>query len=242
VPAAGFDPAYVPGITPPPVKAVEADGDGEAAREPEIAVPVVVEEDGALLVVDPEALAEVEPEPEAEAEADPEAAGEAEESGGPALEASDRRGAILAGRKGVVFRLDGEEADFRWTEIKAVEVDTPRFGKRFGVTVYVSARRWFENDVEAPNRRTLKRWAEELDAVLDAYFDDGEEEAEADAAAEATADADSVDADKAGAESDADADTDKAGADDKAADADDQAADAGDQGADDADAEAGASA
>jgi len=69
-----------------------------------------------------------------------------------------------------------------------VEIDTPRFGKRFGVTVYTSSRRWFQCDVEAASRSQLKTWTAELDAVLDARFEDDkpelDEAAEADDAAE----------------------------------------------------------
>jgi hypothetical protein len=91
---------------------------------------------------------------------------------GPSFEVSDRRGSITADREGVRFRLDDQEADFRWDEIGAVEVKLPRFGRRFTVTVHMSTRRWFNAEVEAPARSSLKGWAAELDAVLDAYFEE----------------------------------------------------------------------
>ncbi|MFI1014655.1 hypothetical protein [Streptomyces sp. NPDC020965] len=102
-----------------------------------------------------------------------------EESGdepddGPVFEVSDRRGSIVADATGVTYRLDEEKADFRWDEIGAVEIDTPRFGRRFSVTVYLSGQRWFQHDVEATSKDQLKTWAAELDAVLDARFEDGE--------------------------------------------------------------------
>ncbi|WP_190126210.1 hypothetical protein [Streptomyces inusitatus] len=156
--AAGVDPAFIPGLMP-----------ARPAEEPEDRVP------GAPEV--PEA-AEVSEEPEADSapEGEPEeAVAEAEGAdGGPVFEVSDRRGAIVADRGGVVFRLDTEEARFGWGEIKAVEFDTPRFGRRFSVTVYTSPQRWFQNEVEAPSRADLKTWSRELDAVLDVRFDDGE--------------------------------------------------------------------
>ncbi|MCX4393091.1 hypothetical protein OG887_31505 [Streptomyces sp. NBC_00053] len=101
------------------------------------------------------------------------AAADGEEAAdGPSFEVSDRRGSIAADRAGVRFRLDDQEADFRWDEIGAVEVKLPRFGRRFTVTVHMSTRRWFNAEVEAPARSSLKEWAAELDTVLDAYFEE----------------------------------------------------------------------
>lgn len=91
---------------------------------------------------------------------------------GPVFEVSDRRGSITADREGIRFTLDDQEADFRWDEIGAVEVKSPRFGRRFTVTVHMSTNRWFNAEVEAAARSSLKEWAEELDAVLDAYFEE----------------------------------------------------------------------
>ncbi|NWF29774.1 hypothetical protein HW130_26545 [Streptomyces sp. PKU-EA00015] len=97
---------------------------------------------------------------------------DADGDGGPVFEVSDRRGSISANREGVRFRLDDQEADFRWDEIGAVEVKTPRFGRRFTVTVHIAANRWFNAEVEADARSRLKEWTAELDAVLDAYFEE----------------------------------------------------------------------
>ncbi|MGW2115525.1 hypothetical protein [Streptomyces zhihengii] len=91
---------------------------------------------------------------------------------GPVFEASDRRGSITAGRDGIVFRLDDQEADFRWDEIGAVETTPARFGRRFTVTVHTAANRWFNADVDADSRARLKEWTAGLDAVLDAYFEE----------------------------------------------------------------------
>jgi hypothetical protein len=156
---AGTDPAYFPGLTPPgPAEAEGTASEQAAGHPPEDAVS----EDAA-----PEEAAGAEEEPGAEEES---------EAGvdGPVFEVSDRRGSITAGHTGIVFRLDGETAEFRWDEIGAVEVDTPRFGRRFTVTVYTTTRRWYEADVEVPTRSLLKKWAAELDAVLDACFEDSE--------------------------------------------------------------------
>ncbi|MGX1506693.1 UNVERIFIED_CONTAM: hypothetical protein RKD43_005318 [Streptomyces graminofaciens] len=104
--------------------------------------------------------------------ADPAGEPDAPSAEGPAFEVRDRRGSIAADSSGIRFTLDDQEADFRWDEIGAVEVRPARFGRRFTVTVHVAANRWFNADVEAPARGRLKEWTEELDAVLDAYFEE----------------------------------------------------------------------
>ncbi|MER5766899.1 hypothetical protein [Streptomyces sp. NPDC001985] len=177
--AAGVDPAYIPGLMP--ARPAGAGADTGETPEPETGAPPP---DG----VREDAVSDAVPENAPPEEAAPEESGEsgkpresedADGSGeggapdeGPVFEVSDRRGAIVADGAGVTFRLDTEEAGFGWDEIKAVEFDTPRFGRRFSVTVYTSTQRWFQNDVEAPTRADLKTWAAELDAVLDARFED----------------------------------------------------------------------
>ncbi|MGW7687482.1 hypothetical protein ACWGMA_01095 [Streptomyces asiaticus] len=202
---AGTDPGYIPGLTSPRPADVEEDAPDKAAAErppKEVKrVKEVTAEDEPELDEEEGGEAEAESDGEADASKDDVASdGEADddaedkdaedaedEDGGAVFEVSDRRGAIRAGRRGVVFELDGEKAEFGWDEIGAVEVDTPRFGKRFGITVYTTNRRWYTADVEAPARKLLKEWTAELDAVLDAYFEDSEDggaEAEAETGAE----------------------------------------------------------
>jgi hypothetical protein len=150
---AGTDPAYVPGFSSSGPAEAEETAPGEAAEQPP--------EDAVVPQDDPE-----------------EAAGSGEESDeevdGPVFEVSDRRGSITADRAGVRFTLDDEEAEFRWDEIGAVEVDTARFGRRFTVTVYMTTRRWYEAEVTAPTKNHLKEWTAELDVALDAYFEQTE--------------------------------------------------------------------
>lgn len=203
---AGTDPGFVPGLTPPRPADAEEDAPDKAAERPQD--EVAAEEE-----VDREEGVDAEEESGAEAPSGTEADvtsdlassdGEADDDG-VAFEVSDRRGAIRAGRRGVAFELDGEKAEFEWDEIGAVEVDTPRFGKRFGITVYTTNRRWYTADVEAPARKLLKEWTAELDAVLDEYFEDSsEDEAEDKGKAEGDAPSDT----KADTDTDADADTD----------------------------------
>ncbi|CAM5682326.1 putative protein OS=Streptomyces cyaneofuscatus OX=66883 GN=G3I52_03950 PE=4 SV=1 [Streptomyces cyaneofuscatus] len=101
------------------------------------------------------------------------AEGEAEGAeDGPVFEIGDRRGSIRVAREGIRFTLDDQEADFDWSEIGAVEMNPARFGRRFTVTVHLSSRRWFNAEVEAASRAQLKEWPAELDAVLDAYFEE----------------------------------------------------------------------
>ncbi|MFE7615593.1 hypothetical protein [Streptomyces sp. NPDC057496] len=171
--AAGTDPAYIPGLTTP-ATAVKPDTSQETAPEKALEKePVAEPERTGPERKEPETDTDTGPVAEADSGTDTEPAPEeGEKADGPAFEVSDRRGSITADRTGVLFRLDDQEADFRWDEIGAVEVKTPRFGRRFTVTVHMSTRRWFNAEVEAPARSDLKKWAEELDEVLDAYFEE----------------------------------------------------------------------
>ncbi|MFF7367980.1 hypothetical protein [Streptomyces tricolor] len=168
VTGAGFDPAYIPGLTGPtpaePVsKAPEA---GKAtAGEPETAETVPVADEPAPPAED---RADADPGTGPDSDAD-------EPADGPVFEASDRRARIVADRKGVRLSLDEEACEFRWDEIAAVETETPRFGKRYTVTVHTPDRRWFPIEIEATARARFKEWDEQLDAVLDAYFEEAEE-------------------------------------------------------------------
>ncbi|MEK8171785.1 hypothetical protein NKH77_27725 [Streptomyces sp. M19] len=122
---AGTDPAYVPGLTPPPVEAKEPkEATEETAEETVDATDAEAEaerpsEDAAADTVDAvNAVDSAEDEPEAADEDDD------EDDGGPVFEVADRRSSIVANRKGVTFRLDAEQAEFHWDEIGAVEIDT----------------------------------------------------------------------------------------------------------------------
>ncbi|MFF7469825.1 hypothetical protein [Streptomyces sp. NPDC008092] len=219
---AGFDPAFIPGLTSP-ASAEPADAKAEDARpeEAEEAVEAVAAEAAAepVAAADAEATADQDA-----ADAVDSAAGDADDeddeetSGGPAFEAADRRARIVADHQGVRLSLDEEKCEFRWDEIGAIETEAPRFGKRFTITVHTPERRWYPIEIEATSRSRFKEWEEQLDEVLDAYFDDGAEdevkdvkdvedaedveEAEDKAADEAEAEAEAVDkvSDKAGDE------------------------------------------
>ncbi|WNI16759.1 hypothetical protein [Actinacidiphila sp. ITFR-21] len=197
VPPAGIDPAFIPGLTPPvPAEGPSTDAAAPADVPPEdtAATPVAAPAapaaaparpaDSPVRDTDDRDAADDGADGDEGDEGDEGDAAEPADDGLPVFEATDRRGAIVADREGVTFRLDDQEAEFGWDEIGAVEIDTPRFGRRFSVTVYTSARRWFQSDVEAPSRSVLKQWTAELDAVLDARFEDGDE-TEAEEAAEA---------------------------------------------------------
>ncbi|WP_093721315.1 hypothetical protein [Streptomyces sp. DI166] len=152
---AGFDPAFVPGLTAPVADSSEktdksSDSEAEAAAETEAEPEAVVEE------------SENENENEDVAE------------DGPVFEAADRRARIVADRRGVRLALDDQECEFRWDEIGAVETETPRFGKRFTVTVHTPDRRWYPIEIEAPARSVFGEWESQLDKVLDAYFEEEE--------------------------------------------------------------------
>ncbi|MEH6373399.1 hypothetical protein V7793_03410 [Streptomyces sp. KLMMK] len=162
--AAGTDPAFVPGLTPPrPAEAKER-----------TAVPADDVADAADAAADVGAASE----PEVETEVETETAAADQEprpvADGPVFEVSDRRGSITVDGTGVTFRLDDETAEFDWSEIGAVETNTPRFGRRLSVSVYTTSRRSYDVHIEAPSRSLLKQWVTDLDTALDSYFEDTE--------------------------------------------------------------------
>lgn len=189
VPAAGTDPGYIPGLMAP--RLVEESDDAAKEVPQKAAYEEVTEEV-------PEAAQEArKPPAQADDEADPKAVGETDETDetdgaisfkkdasdesdtdsgtdteGPVFEVSDRRASMTADRTGIRLTLDEEEAEFGWDEIGAVEVDTPRFGRRFTVTLHTTGRRHYQSEVDAPSRSSLKEWTAELDVVLDAYFEE----------------------------------------------------------------------
>ncbi|MFF2129970.1 hypothetical protein ACFVW1_32235 [Streptomyces olivochromogenes] len=178
--AAAVNPAYIPGLTSP-AKAEPKDAAVEEAASEEAASEEAVVEDAAPETPVAE-KAPAEPEEEATSESDsdsePESESESEpDPDGPVFEASDRRASIKADHSGVHLRLDDQEAEFRWDEIGAVETESPRFGKRFTITVHTPDRRWYPIEIEATARARFKEWEDQLDSVLDAYFEDGEESA-----------------------------------------------------------------
>ncbi|MFE9613662.1 hypothetical protein [Streptomyces sp. NPDC006012] len=203
---AGFDPAFIPGITAPapadrqgtePEDAAETDGTASAdAQAPaaKVSEPVsgkATEKKESESAKDPKSAEDVrfEKDPKSdkdpESDADPEsgegvasAADGADERDGedssdrPVFEAADRRARIVADQKGVRLRLDEESCEFRWDEIGAVETESPRFGKRFTITVHTPDNRWYPIEIEATARARFKEWEDQLDAVLDAYFEE----------------------------------------------------------------------
>ncbi|WP_281945227.1 hypothetical protein [Streptomyces olivaceus] len=197
---AGFDPAFIPGLTAPvsgepeDVRRDEAEKDAE---EPSTADDTAAE-DAAEAEVAVDAV-----------EADAGDADEADDEApvdGPVFEASDRRAKIVADHKGVRLSLDDQACEFRWDEVGAVETETGRFGKRFTVTVHTPDRRWYPIEIEASSRSRFAEWESALDEVLDAYFDDGEPEAatEPEPESESEPDAKSDDAETDDAKPDAD--------------------------------------
>ncbi|MFI1763572.1 hypothetical protein ACH41H_16205 [Streptomyces sp. NPDC020800] len=162
VTGAGFDPAFIPGLTAP------------LRAEPEDAKPAAESEEQPEPAEEPEAPAAgapAAPEPEEAEPAEP--AEEEAPEGGPVFEAADRRARFAADHRGVRLRLDEENCEFRWDEIAAVETESPRFGKRFTITVHTPDRRWYPIEIEATARARFKEWEDQLDAVLDAYFEEG---------------------------------------------------------------------
>ncbi|WP_217241281.1 hypothetical protein [Streptomyces sp. AC555_RSS877] len=166
---AGFDPAFIPGLTSP-ASGEPADADPADARSADAEEAVETEEAA------PEGTADVDEPDGPEASEESGTSEESEEAGevpdGPVFEASDRRAKIVADHRGVRLALDDQSCEFRWDEIGAVETESPRFGKRFTITVHTPDRRWYPIEIEATARSRFTEWESQLDAVLDAYFDE----------------------------------------------------------------------
>ncbi|MEV7686186.1 hypothetical protein ACFW1F_16485 [Streptomyces bungoensis] len=157
VTGAGFDPAYIPGLTAPAVQPRDAG--------PQDAGPRDAPESDAAPGTPGDPTAEATTEEPADRAATP--------PDGPVFEAGDRRAKFAADHRGVRLTLDEESCEFGWDEIAALETESPRFGKRFTITVHTPERRWYPIEIEAPARSSFKQWESELDAVLDAYFEEG---------------------------------------------------------------------
>jgi hypothetical protein len=158
---AGTDPTHIPGLGAVPT------------GEPEVAEPEPDEPSVEAADDEPQADDAVASEP---ADGAGEVAEEDEEvPEGPEFEVSDRRGSIVANGRGVTFTLDDTEARFRWSEIGAVEIGGSRFGRRFEIAVCTTDRHRFDAEVQASSRKQAQEWGAELDAVLDTWFEDGED-------------------------------------------------------------------
>ncbi|WHM40575.1 hypothetical protein [Streptomyces sp. BPTC-684] len=173
--AAALNPAHVPGLMPAPAAAPEASTEGQKTDRRKAAEPGPEAEAEDVTAGEPEPAAAPTADADAEPGADdpdPErpAPGAAED--GPALSVSDRRGSITADHSGIRLRLDDEEADFGWDELSAVEYATSRWNRRFTVTVHLPRPRWFRMDVQAEDRASLAQWSEQLEDVLNAYFEE----------------------------------------------------------------------
>ncbi|MGW0828231.1 hypothetical protein [Streptomyces sp. NPDC002845] len=156
---AGFNPAHIPGLTSPASDEPEDATEDATEEAPETAEDT--SED--LELTDATDATDEAPEDSDEPEETPE---------GPVFEAADRRARIVADHKGVRLRLDDQECEFRWDEIGAVETESPRFGKRFTVTVHTPDSRWYPIEIEAKAKSQHEEWDTRLDEVLDKYFED----------------------------------------------------------------------
>ncbi|WP_250402540.1 hypothetical protein [Streptomyces cellostaticus] len=183
VKGAGFDPAFIPGITAPATEPEPADATPTTGPGPDV-------EDAKPATREPAEAASAEPASAEPASAEPAsselpssetadggpekepAQASAPEDGAPVFEASDRRARFAADHRGVRLRLDEEDCEFHWDEIAAVETESARFGKRFTITVHTPDRRWYPIEIEATSRSRFKEWESRLDAVLDAYFEE----------------------------------------------------------------------
>ncbi|MEU6801720.1 hypothetical protein [Streptomyces neyagawaensis] len=215
--AAAVDPSHIPGLTAPvsvtkekqeepedikPTEsaeqaetvdadeAVPADGPAAARKTAEPDADLDSEADTkATDEPDTKAHAKADAKPDAKAgdESDDEAVEDEDAVEGPVFEAADRRAKIVADHRGVRLQLDDQACEFRWDEIGAIETESPRFGKRFTVTVHTPDRRWYPIEIEAKAKSEHAAWETRIDEVLDAYFEDGDSDKK-DPAEPATAD------------------------------------------------------
>ncbi|MFD9115636.1 hypothetical protein ACFVZA_13750 [Streptomyces bottropensis] len=195
--AAAVDPSHIPGLTAPvsvkkekqeepedikPTEPVEPDEAAPERNEPAAAEPSKPSLDkspAGKTPADDETDAEDDTEADADAEVEAETEAEAGAADGPVFEASDRRAKIIADSRGVRLRLDDQECEFGWDEIGAIETESPRFGKRFTITVHTPDRRWYFLEIEAKAKSEHAAWEKQIDEVLDAYFDEGSAEGSA---------------------------------------------------------------
>ncbi len=194
--AAAVDPSHIPGLTAPvsvkkekqeepednkptesaePAETAEAD---EAAPEQEEATEAsdekAADEDAKDSSEDDEDDTDDADDTNEVDDADDADDADDEATDGPVFEASDRRAKIVADSKGVRLKLDDQDCEFRWDEIGAIETESPRFGKRFTVTVHTPDRRWYPIEIEAKAKAEHTEWETRIDEVLDAYFEDGD--------------------------------------------------------------------
>ncbi|MFE7762020.1 hypothetical protein [Streptomyces sp. NPDC057438] len=187
--AAAVDPSHIPGLTAPvsvkkekqeepedikPTEPVEPDEAAPERNEPAVAAAPKPSLGKAPAEADTDAAADDMAEQDTADAGDEkdDADGTDDPADGPVFEASDRRARITADSRGVRLRLDDQECDFGWDEIGAVETESPRFGKRFTITVHTPDRRWYFLEIEAKAKSEHAVWEKQIDEVLDAYFDD----------------------------------------------------------------------
>ncbi|PIM69998.1 hypothetical protein CTU88_22350 [Streptomyces sp. JV178] len=180
--AAAVDPSHIPGLTAPVSVTKEKQEEPEDIKPTESAEQAETVDADEAVAAEPDAelASEADDEPDAKADdepdakADGEAVEEEEAVEGPVFEAADRRAKIVADHRGVRLRLDDQACEFRWDEIGAIETESPRFGKRFTITVHTPDRRWYPIEIEAKAKSEHAAWETRIDEVLDAYFEDGD--------------------------------------------------------------------
>jgi hypothetical protein len=180
--AAAVDPSHIPGLTAPVSVTKEKQEEPEDIKPTESAEQAETVDADEAVAAEPDAEldSEADDEPDAKADGEPdakaddEAVEEEEAVEGPVFEAADRRAKIVADHRGVRLRLDDQACEFRWDEIGAIETESPRFGKRFTITVHTPDRRWYPIEIEAKAKSEHAAWETRIDEVLDAYFEDGD--------------------------------------------------------------------
>lgn len=181
--AAATDPAALPGLVPSPLDDPEEEKDKDEATATDAEENEENEENDETEesedAEDAEDAADSEDSETADddgdsdddTDTDTDTTAEAGDDDGPVFKATDRRGSVTVDSTGVRFKLDDTETEFTWPEIGAVEYKTSRFGRRLVLSVHDS-RGICPAEVEAQDKAELKAWAVDLEAALDAYFEE----------------------------------------------------------------------
>lgn len=89
----------------------------------------------------------------------------------PAIMAADHEASIAADGDGIVFRLDGTEAEFEWSEIAAIEYTASRRGRQLVVRIGLYDGASYTCEVSGRRKADVDEWLGQLDLVVDRHFD-----------------------------------------------------------------------
>ncbi|KOU73612.1 hypothetical protein ADK57_08580 [Streptomyces sp. MMG1533] len=88
---------------------------------------------------------------------------------GPEFLAVDRHSSIVVDTSGVIFEINGHEAEFPWPEIRSVHYKASPSGKSLMMAIVHLDGTVYECVVDAKPRELLREWFGQLPAVLGYY-------------------------------------------------------------------------